>query len=128
VDELFQAIIAKIPAPTGDADAPLKALVYDAKPDVHRGVVCHVRVKEGSLRRGDKILLMAAERTYNVSEIGKFNPKPRQVDFIAAGEVGYVVAGKDPSRCEYRGYDYPGCAADGEATARLSSSPAYGFL
>jgi len=93
VDELFQAIIERIPPPQGDPNAALKALVYDAKPDPHRGVVCHTRLREGTLRRGDKILLMAAERTYTVSELGKFTPKPRSVDQLAAGEVGYVVAG-----------------------------------
>ncbi len=91
--ELFRAIIERIPPPSGDVDAPLRALVYDAKPDVHRGVICHVRVREGRLNRGDKILLMAARRTYQVGEIGKFCPRPRPVDEIAAGEVGYVVAG-----------------------------------
>ncbi len=93
IDELFKAIIERIPAPEAKLDLPLRALVYDAKPDVHRGVLCHVRVKEGSMKRGDKIVLMAAQRAYNVSEIGKFSPHPRKVDFIAAGEVGYVVAG-----------------------------------
>ena len=93
LDELFRAIVERIPPPPAKVDAPLTCLVYDAKYDVHRGVVCHVRVKEGSLKKGDKILLMAAERTYNVTDIGKFTPKPRPVDFIAAGEVGYVVAG-----------------------------------
>jgi GTP-binding protein LepA len=92
-EELFRAIIERVPPPVGDVDAPLRALVYDAKPDVHRGVICHVRVQEGRLDRGNKVLLMAAGRTYTVSEIGKFEPKARQVDFIAAGEVGYVVAG-----------------------------------
>jgi GTP-binding protein LepA len=93
VDDLFRAIVERIKPPPGDMDAPLRALVYDAKNDVHRGVVCHIRVKEGTLKRGDKILLMAAGRTYTVSEIGKFMPKPQAVDTIAAGEVGYLVAG-----------------------------------
>ncbi|HOB73139.1 MAG TPA: translation elongation factor 4 [Phycisphaerae bacterium] len=93
IDELFKAVIERIPAPTGELDAPLRALVYDAKSDVHRGVVCHVRIKDGAIRRGDKILLMAAERTYTVTEVGKFMPKPQAVDELAAGEVGYVVAG-----------------------------------
>jgi GTP-binding protein LepA len=93
LDELFKAVIERIPAPKGDVDAPLRALVYDAKSDVHRGVVCHVRVKDGTIRRADKILLMAAGRTYGVTEVGKFAPKPQAVDELAAGEVGYVVAG-----------------------------------
>jgi GTP-binding protein LepA len=92
-DELFKAIVERIPAPPGETEAPLRALVYDAKSDVHRGVVCHVRVKEGALHRGEKILLMAAGRTYTVTEIGKFAPRPRVVEELAAGEVGYLVAG-----------------------------------
>lgn len=93
VDELFRAIVERIPPPPANIDAPLKALVYDAKPDVHRGVVCHVRVMEGAFRRGDKILLMAAQRAYTVTEVGKYFPKPQPVDALAAGEVGYMVAG-----------------------------------
>ncbi|MEP0842287.1 MAG: elongation factor 4 [Phycisphaerae bacterium] len=92
-DELFKAIIERIPPPAGDPDAPLRALVYDAKADVHRGVVCHVRVKDGRIRRGEKVLLMAAGRSYTVTEVGKFTPKPGAVEELAAGEVGYVVAG-----------------------------------
>jgi GTP-binding protein LepA len=93
LDNLFRAIVEKIRPPAGNVDAPVRALVYDAKNDVHRGVVCHIRVKEGALKRGDKIILMAAGRGYTVSEIGKFLPKPQAVDSIAAGEVGYLVAG-----------------------------------
>jgi GTP-binding protein LepA len=93
IEELFQAIIERVPPPEAKVDQPLKALVYDAKPDVHRGVVCHIRVKEGTIRKGDKILLMAAQRDYNVGEIGKFRPKPTPVEDMSAGEVGYMVAG-----------------------------------
>jgi len=93
VDGLFGAIIERIRPPAGEVDAPLRALVYDAKNDVHRGVVCHIRVKDGSIKRGDKIILMAAGRGHTVSEVGKFMPKLQAVDSIAAGEVGYLVAG-----------------------------------
>ena len=93
VDQLFKAIIERIPSPPDDPSAKLKALVYDAKTDVHRGVICHVRIKGGRIRRGDRILLMAAGRTYQVTEVGKFTPKPVACDELAAGEVGYVFAG-----------------------------------
>jgi GTP-binding protein LepA len=93
VEELFRAIITRVPPPASDVDAPLRALVYDAKTDVHRGVICHVRVEEGTVRKHDKILLMAAGRAYNVGEMGKFTPKPELVEELAAGEVGYIVAG-----------------------------------
>ena len=93
VDQLFQAIVERIPAPPDDPDDKLRALVYDAKTDVHRGVICHVRVKGGRIRKGDRILLMAAGRAYQVTELGKFMPKPATCDELAAGEVGYVFAG-----------------------------------
>jgi len=93
IDELFAAIIERIPPPGGDENAPLRALVYDAKPDVHRGVVCHVRMVDGVLRKGDRVLLMAAGRSYLVTEVGKCMPRPGPVEQLSAGEVGYVVAG-----------------------------------
>jgi len=93
LDALFQAIITRIPPPADDPDGRLRALVYDAKPDPHRGVICHIRLKGGRLARGDKIRLMAAGRSYQVAELGKFTPKPTPVESLAAGEVGYMVAG-----------------------------------
>ncbi len=93
IDDLFKAIIERVPPPVCDVDAPLRALIYDAKSDVHRGVVCHVRVEDGCLRPGEKIVFMQGQRAHTVTEIGKYAPKPRQIDFMAAGEVGYVVAG-----------------------------------
>jgi len=93
MDELFRAIIERIPPPKGNPEGPLKALVYDAKFDVHRGVICHARVFDGSFRRGDKIDFMAVGRTHNITEVGKFLPKPTAVESLGAGEVGYFVAG-----------------------------------
>jgi GTP-binding protein LepA len=93
MDELFQAIIERIPHPKGDSNANLQALLYDAKFDVHRGVICHTRVFDGSFKRGDKIDLMAHGRSHNVAEVGKFTPKPTPIDVLGAGEVGYFVAG-----------------------------------
>ncbi|MCD6319678.1 MAG: GTP-binding protein, partial [Candidatus Desulfofervidaceae bacterium] len=93
VDDLLRAIVEKVPAPNGSPDGPLKALVHDAKFDPHRGVVCMVRIFDGSVRKGDKVLLMAAGRTYTVSEVGLFTPKMRPVEALSAGQVGYVIAG-----------------------------------
>ena len=93
MDELFKAIVERIPPPKGDPKGQLRALIYDAKPDVHRGVICHTRVFDGSFKRGDKIDLMAIERTYIVTEVGKFSPKPIVVESLSAGDVGYFVAG-----------------------------------
>lgn len=93
IDEVLQAVIKRIPAPKGNPAGPLRTLIYDAKSDVHRGVICHARVMDGSFRRGDSITLVAAERKYQVTEVGKFTPKPTPVDSLSVGEVGYFVAG-----------------------------------
>jgi GTP-binding protein LepA len=92
MDELFAAIVKRIPHPGGDENANLRALLYDAKMDVHRGVVCHLRVIDGKVKKGDKIDFMAAGATFLVSEIGKFLPKPKPYAELTAGEVGYLFA------------------------------------
>ena len=71
----------------------MRALIYDAKSDVHRGVILHVRGLDGSFKRGDKIDLIAAQKSYTVTEVGKFTPKPTVTESLGAGEVGYMVAG-----------------------------------
>jgi GTP-binding protein LepA len=93
VEELLRAIVQRIPPPKGKLDARLRALIYDAKPDPHRGVISHLRVFDGALKRGEPIDLMAAGRKYQVTEVGKFTPKPTAVESLSAGEVGYFVAG-----------------------------------
>jgi len=92
IDELLDAIVERCPAPTGDPAARLRTLIYDAKPDVHRGVISHARVFDGTFGKGDKIDLMGVGRTYLITEVGKFMPKPTPVDALSAGEVGYFVA------------------------------------
>ncbi|MCH8251736.1 MAG: elongation factor 4 [Planctomycetes bacterium] len=93
IDELLEAIVAKIPPPSGSVDKPLRALIYDAKPDPHRGVICHMRVFDGSFARGDKIDLMGVDRSYIITEVGKYTPKSTVIAALGAGEVGYFVAG-----------------------------------
>ncbi|MCH7720696.1 MAG: GTP-binding protein, partial [Planctomycetes bacterium] len=92
IDELLVAIVERIPAPTGDVDAPLRALIYDANSDVHRGVIIHIRVVDGTVKRGDKIDLMASRRSHIVTEVGKYSPKPVALESLSAGEVGYLLA------------------------------------
>ena len=92
IDELLDAIVERCPAPTGDPAGRLRALIYDAKSDVHRGVISHARVFDGTFGKGDKIDLMGVGRTYLITEVGKFMPKPTAVDALSAGEVGYFVA------------------------------------
>jgi len=93
VEDILYAVVERIPAPTGDIEKPLKALIYDAKVDVHRGVVCHMRVLDGVVRKGDKVRLMAAGRTYQVSDVGVFAPKITSKPELDAGRVGYIFAG-----------------------------------
>jgi GTP-binding protein LepA len=93
VDELLDAIVKRIPPPKGDPGGRLRTLIYDAKPDPHRGVISHARVVDGSFKRGDAVDLMAVGRKYQVTEVGKFTPKPTPVASLGAGEVGYFFAG-----------------------------------
>ena len=93
VRDLLEQIVHDVPAPTGGAGAPLKALLFDSWFDVYRGVTCLVRVREGTLRPGVKIRLMGTGFSGEVQEVGIFNPKPQVVPELSVGEVGYVIAG-----------------------------------
>ncbi len=93
VKELLDAVIERIPPPAGDSASPLRALIYDAKADPHRGVICHVRVVDGAVKRGDKIDLMGVGSTYIVTEVGQCRPKMTPLEVLEAGDVGYVLAG-----------------------------------
>ena len=93
VRDVLDAVVERVPPPEGAPDAPLRALIYDAKSDPHRGVICHVRVVDGTVRRGDRIDLMGVGSTYVVTEVGQYKPKPTALDGLRAGEVGYILAG-----------------------------------
>ncbi|MFM7149792.1 MAG: translation elongation factor 4 [Gemmataceae bacterium] len=92
VDGVIQAVIDRVPAPSGDPNAPLKALVYNSHFDSYKGVVVYVRVKEGTLRRGQRIKLMRGGNEHEVNEIGQFRPAPKACDELIAGQVGYFMA------------------------------------
>lgn len=92
VPDILEAVVERIPTPAGDDEAPLRALIFDAKYDVHRGVLAFVRVFDGRLSRGTKILLMASGKEYEVTEVGIFKPALTPVDALGAGDVGYVAA------------------------------------
>jgi GTP-binding protein LepA len=92
VEELLERLVAEVPPPAGDSEQPLRALVFDAQYDAHRGVLAYVRLVDGRLRRGTKIRLLASEATYEVTEVGVFGPARVPGEELAAGDVGYVAA------------------------------------
>src|SRR3954463_16158459 len=93
VDDVLEAVIARIPAPRGDPDAPLKALVIDSWFDNYVGVVMLVRLVDGSLKPKDKILLMSTRATHLCENVGVFTPKAQPRELLSAGEVGFVISG-----------------------------------
>ena len=93
VPELLEEIIRRIPAPRGDPDAPVQALIIDSWFDNYVGVVSLVRVVNGTLRRGEKIQVMSTGRNHQVDRLGRFTPKPIALETLSAGEVGFVIAG-----------------------------------
>ncbi len=93
VDDILEAVIARIPAPKGDPEAPLSALIIDSWFDNYVGVVMLVRVVDGTLKARDKVLLMASGAQYNCEQVGVFTPKAMVRESLSAGGVGFVIAG-----------------------------------
>ena len=92
IEEVLEKIVEKIPAPRGDRNAPLKALIFDSYYDTYKGVVCHIRIFEGTLKPGMEIRMMSSNKNYEVTEVGITTSKQELVDRLEAGDVGYVVA------------------------------------
>lgn len=92
IEEILEQIVEYVPAPSGDLDAPLKALIFDSIYDSYRGVVLNVRVMDGVVRPGDKIQMMSNGKTFDVTEVGVFSPKAVQRDYLMVGDVGYITA------------------------------------
>ena len=93
IEDCFRAIIEKIPAPKGDINAPLTALIFDSKYDVYRGVVTYIRIMDGSICKGQKVLFMKSALAHEVLEIGQFRPFMEPCDDLGPGQVGYIITG-----------------------------------
>lgn len=92
IEEILEQIVEYVPAPSGELDAPLKALIFDSVYDSYRGVVLNVRITDGMVKPGDKIKLMSNGKTFDVTEVGVFSPKAVARDFLMVGDVGYITA------------------------------------
>ncbi|ANX12969.1 translation elongation factor 4 [Fictibacillus halophilus] len=92
IQDILEQIVAKVPAPQGDPEGPLKALIFDSLYDPYRGVVTYIRVAEGTVKVGDKIKMMATGKEFEVLELGVFTPKAVQKDFLTVGDVGFLTA------------------------------------
>ena len=93
IDEILEAVVARVPAPGGYRDRPLRALVFDSHYDVYKGVIAYVRVMDGEVRAASRVMSMAAEQRFDVLEVGVFRPRMSQVPLLSAGETGYVATG-----------------------------------
>jgi len=92
IEEILEAIVTRIPAPRGDTDAPLRALVFDSTYDAYRGAIAYVRVVEGELKSREIMRFMASREEYEVAELGYFKLKKVRGDSLRAGDVGYIIA------------------------------------
>ncbi|MDQ6599718.1 elongation factor 4 [Bacillus salipaludis] len=92
IEEILEQVVKTVPAPTGDPEAPLKALIFDSLYDAYRGVVAYIRVVEGSVKVGDKIKMMATGKEFEVNEVGVFTPKATMLDELNVGDVGFLTA------------------------------------
>ena len=91
IGEMLEQVVAVLPPPEGDEDAPLKALIFDSLYDSYKGAVCYVRIMEGTVRAGERIRMMATGKEFDVTEVGVFRPGMAPCDCLRAGEVGYVL-------------------------------------
>ena len=92
VDEILEAVVARIRPPAGDPEKPLRALIFDCKYDDYKGVITYVRIVDGRIKKGDRIRMHHSGNTFEVAEIGRFRPKPVPCDGLTAGDVGYLTA------------------------------------
>ena len=92
IEDILEAVVQKIPAPTGDIHSPLRALIFDSHFDSYQGVVAYIRVVDGTVKSGDKIRMMSTGTEFEVDKVGVFRPKLEQIDVLYTGEVGFLTA------------------------------------
>ncbi len=100
IDQVLEAIVKQVPPPSGEEDAPLRALVFDSYYDSYRGVVAFIRIKEGQVKKGDKIKMMSTGKAFDVTEVGIMSPVQKPTSALYSGDVGYLCASiKDVRTC-----------------------------
>ena len=92
IKDVLDMIVEKVPAPKGEENAPLRALIFDSLYDNFKGAICFIRIVDGSVKVGDKILMMETGKTFDVTEVGFFTPQMQPADILQAGDVGYLCA------------------------------------
>ena len=92
IEDVLKAVVEQIPAPVGDENKPLKCLIFDSHYDNFKGAICLIRVFDGTVKAGDKILMMQTGKVFEVTEVGIFVPTTKQIDVLSAGDVGYISA------------------------------------
>ena len=92
IDEILESIVSHVPAPAGDPEIPLRAMIFDSVYDPYRGVIVYMRIVEGTVKPGEKIRMMATEKEFEVQDIGVFTPKPESKEELTVGDVGYMIA------------------------------------
>jgi GTP-binding protein LepA len=123
VPEVLEKIVEHVPAPSGDPEAPLRALVFDSHYDAYKGVVAYIRVVDGSIKRNDNLRLMGQGTEMEALEVGYFAPEPRSVDSLSTGDVGYVATGlKSVGQC--RVGDTVTTVSDGASDLLIGYRPA----
>jgi len=98
IDTILEDIISKIPAPKGDPEEPLQAIIFDSVFNSYRGIIAYFRIKNGTIRKGDFVKFVNTGKEYNADEIGILRLKPEQKDFLSAGNVGYIISGVKASK------------------------------
>src|SRR5690606_32825701 len=93
VDEILRAVIERVPAPVGDPEAPLQAMIFDSVFNSFRGIIAYFRIRNGQLREGDKVKFVHTGRQYFADEIGTLKLKPQPKKVLYAGDVGYIISG-----------------------------------